>query len=254
MVDENFDVAACYACLAQFLISLGEPDKASFFIRNAKKYVNRRNRPMHQLKERVLDWSILSSMQLLTPDEDLIERLRHFNVYWDREEDRLGEVHSLETIDNTYNRIIKMLNHNVTTPTADNQSKKLYFYAIAQGAKLQFLRRNEWSDPLLSLELANNISSLVESDLYSICHAMIFVSVLEATRIHIETIVQVPTLELIERLKQDLKGLEIMATRHAILRMRYSEFIKKLQDQIAFHDEVFKNVVPLSILEFAREI
>jgi len=248
VVDENFEVAATYACLTQYLLSSGNLDKAAFFIRNAKKYLNNMARKRNSSKERTLEWSVLSSTQLLECNQSLSVRLSHMNVYFDNDQDKLLILNDLDCIDNMLVRIINYMDRNVNgrVPLPDAISKKLYFFAIAQGAKLQIMKERD-ADKDQLLQIANSIADVTMSEYFPVCHCMIAISVMEAAFVHAKLLSESPSRELIERLRQDYNGIVTISQRNLVIRMRYGDYISKLESLIAFHDDVFQKVSPLSI-------
>lgn len=149
-------------------------------------------------------------------------------------------------IDLWVDKIYKFLEEKVALPVNDFLAKKLYFKALAQGAKLQNLRRHGIMNQD-TIEIANSISDLTTSNYFSLSHPMITIPVIEAMDIHTKCARENPSIQMIGKLKQDLRGLQTLRDRYGIIRYRYTSLIENVEEFVSFQDNIMQKVGPMNI-------
>lgn len=246
--DENFGVAACFGCLTQYLINDGDITRANFFLNNSKRYFDHLKRLPNE-QEQVLLHLISFNHQILKFSDNMIENFKNMlpthvaHLIDDADIDMIDQI--------AYDHIFCSLEERVSKndmPMITASSRKIYLFALVQGAKIQKLRTLNIPINDLHLQIANSITELVSCNYFTICNCWISTALKEAATIHLNYLEIEPSIDVIDKLNKDLKGLRIMSDRYAMIRTLYGNFIRELEDRTSLSERIFSTVGDLAIL------
>jgi hypothetical protein len=246
----DFEVAACHACISQYLLGLCDISNSKHHLDNAQRYFDNLQRPMN-LQETCLYLSTLFYAAQVDVSCDLTSKLRQMvrmvTVMGGAKDPNI-DYNDPAQIDDLYRYIfskLDLLAHCLPVPSI--ASKKIYLTAIAQGIKIQILKKRN-ADIAEMLPFADCISELIANEYFSLCHGLITVAIMEAAEVHMKVIHESPTKELMARLKEDLRGLMIMRERHEVVQVMYDRAIQTVRDFVRFNDNVFESVGDFGIM------
>ncbi len=236
---DNFYVAACYGCYSQYFVSVGDIQKAAFFINNTKLYLNQLVNK-NQL-DTELEHAVLISEQATKFNENIED------VFEQVMGSPIGENITGEHIDDLMASICRYTsNLGLSEPVV--MSRRLYIKLLGNALKIQLLKRKNEPISEMYLNFANEISSVVDSEYFSICQALVCVALKEAALVHLDYLNIAPTTDVVDKLRKDLKGLRIMSERHGIVKHKYGNLINFLEDEVAIINKITSSVGALSII------
>lgn len=234
-VEEDYTIAACFAYLAIYLIFNGDITHGMFFLSNSRSYWNNMNG--NDKYYGFLDFMIKSCE--LCADETGASCLQVFNTlsalsglyHSYHEETVTSPVQSmsvLHVVDETISAINTELDKlRDKLPPNDIEAKRLLFGMIGVGAKIQYMVSLGLILDPKTLQMANEITSMILWDIFTSGADLVAKGIVEAARVHIAFLPQDP--KLIDSIKIELYGLRTLADKYPLVALRNTDFIRQLE-------------------------
>jgi hypothetical protein len=250
-VANNFEVAACYVILGDYLINSGECKRALFFLRNAQKFIaTAEDAPRYH----VLKHALLYYTQIAEFSDDVFDRVAYLvriaisNGVLEENCDRRD--YNIASI--AVNHVCMRMEQNYAMPPQILQVNQMSLKCILLAVKLRLQRYHELPYDEECLATANQISDCVNDELFPMCDSVVSVCLLEAIYVHEKLFQDSPTREIIERLKLDLKGMDLQIERHDFVKIRLSDALTRARELLALNDVVGTAIEDLMILGTAE--
>jgi hypothetical protein len=230
-VSDNFEVASCYAFSAEYFISQGDPKKAAFFIRNSENYFNSARTHNHP-RERFLLFLLKSAKDMMDMSNDLSRKFKLMTSLFLKVEPTQNALEATNNmlepsqIDSTILDTFQAIDKSPTSSVNGNPMR-LNIVMIAQGMKLQYYCKNGYLNNDIMLATANSLSDLVLSEHFIFCTQVVSTALVEAANVQMKIMVQ-DQVNLLDKLKLDLRGLQILADRYEIVNKWYGESMTSL--------------------------
>jgi hypothetical protein len=235
-VQQNFEVASCYAIIAELHVCSGDNNRAAFYLRNVDSYLTT-ERDIRHPREKYLLFLVRSCKDMMNSSSDLGRKFKLLTglfVTWDRQDDVLTP----EQIDSVILEVFAKI-EKAPSAAVNGGPLRLNILLLAQGMKLQYYKTLQTRDDQVLL-VANSIADLVLSVDFNQCTQVVATALIEASTIHIQEIKNGNnTNELCSRLKLDLHGLEILADRFEIVNKWYRPVIKDIVSFLQVVDPTF---------------
>jgi len=138
----------------------------------------------------------------------------------------------VERISVAFQRFFDSLSGRITEMQLD--ILKLTFLIIAQGVKIQFLVKSCSKLANVALQTADRISALTGTHWFAMCPPLVISAVINAAKVHLQYF-ENPGITLEERLRlvnimrEDLRGLNLMKAKYNLVSSRYSDVVAKLE-------------------------
>jgi hypothetical protein len=240
LVGEDLEVAACYGCLTQYFVTVGDVGKATFFMNNATSFLNNVTAPKQRMAD-ALAKTLRTCAQALSTNENITEAFA--NVFYIKLE---ADATSQE-ISNITDKVLVYLDSLELPPTV-RVARRIYVMLLSEGLKIQKLRERQVPINNEYLDYARKITKLVSEEYFSICQGAVAIALKESSLVYMELLEQTPSTEFVENLKENLRGLNILSERHGLIRNRYYDFITSIKQRVELHDIVQSSIGTLSIL------
>jgi hypothetical protein len=241
MVHANFEIAASYVSTAQVLTCFGMLEKASWYLENAKQYLD--NCTVFGRKDHLLQIEIRMSVQLLEFNDDIYNLLA-FLVPFAKEYD----LHSETGVDGLGQRFYQQVDE-LMLPESVAIGRKHFVSYLCLALKIQNLRRANVpiEDPRY-LIFADCITSIAVKRESLISNSFCAVSIVEAAKVHEQLLMSDPTKQVIDNLRHDISSLKVLCERQGLVKIWYGKYVQKLEDIIAKVDSVTSSVTPLQFI------
>ncbi|KAL0478204.1 hypothetical protein AKO1_014518 [Acrasis kona] len=251
-VETNYLVASCHSLFSTYLVSIGELERAKYYIRNSRTFLD--GPASSTIGEQYLGFlrlTLLGSELLLQPNSNSTQMFRYLIMVYDmyqllsdtqqnrvhQHKSRMNDVLDPSVIDSVLCDYFLLLDHFPTplSPT-DCKVKKLIYLMSAQAAKIQFLSEQGMSLDHHTLALANSITDLIDADMFKYCNQLTSINIVEAATVQMRFLLNCHSADLMEKLRKDLYGLRALAERFHLVLVRFGSFIEGLERLISMHE------------------
>src|SRR3989338_184434 len=179
-VQHNFEVASCYAIIAELYICSGENTRASFYLRKVDSYLTT-ERDIRHPREKYLLFLVRSSRDMMNSSNDLGRKFKLLTglfMTWERQD----EILTPEQIDSVILEVFAKIEKAPST-AINGGPLRLNILLLAQGMKLQYYKTLQVTDTQVTMFIANSIADLVLSVDFNQCTQVVSAALVEAATI-----------------------------------------------------------------------
>jgi hypothetical protein len=229
-VGSDLDVACCFGYIAMYLVSIGDLQQAIFFKKNAElceKLSQNSNDSVD--KHRQAQWLRYYLMGISSQLDDNFDIFSLFPLIVSHINIDTSDTNEVTAGSSTLVSAIEKLKN---LKNDDVVIKNMMFTFVSNGAKLKHMRLGNKMDGHSALQIANTITEQIKQEGYAELTSFVVMAVAEAAIVHSYWVLNKRTTELVESLRWDIWGLNIMAERHFLVKQRYSTLLNTLNQTL----------------------
>jgi hypothetical protein len=225
--DINFEVAATFGIIGMYLFMKGEINRAKFFFRNCLKHVQKSDNHYRLI--------ILPHVStVLAMLDDLYNLSAAVKLASDAivkpTQDTTTFPLSASDIDRRLELVLNFMETGFrgSMPTSEFELRRLTCVMCCLGAKLQSSRSERYEEQIPVLEIANVITDLTTLTIFPMGAVWLTTAVAEAAQVQMAYFLQTGDAYLIDKLRQDVNALNLMANRGELTLLMHGDFINEL--------------------------